>query len=186
VSDSPPVSGVSGRYATALFEIADETRALDAVERHLGALSAALDASADLRALIASPLYAREEQAAAMGALCDRMGVGAPVKTFLALLASKRRLYALPQVIRDFRALLDARRGVIPAEVRSARPLSAAQRAELERALKAATGRDVALDLGVDETLIGGLVVKVGSRMIDSSIRSKLAQLQTAMKEAGI
>jgi F-type H+-transporting ATPase subunit delta len=185
VSDSTPVSGVSGRYATALFELADETGALDGTARHVDALAAALADSADLRALIASPLYAREEQAAAMAAVCDRMGIGAPVKNFVALLAANRRLFALPEVIRDFRALLDRKRGVIAAEVRSATPLSAAQRADLERTLKTATGRDVALDLGVDESLIGGLVVKVGSKMIDTSIRSKLAQLQTAMKEAG-
>jgi F-type H+-transporting ATPase subunit delta len=185
VSDSSSVSGVSGRYATALFELADETGALDAAAGHLDALAAALADSADLRALIASPLYARDEQAGAMAAVCERMGIGAPVRQFLALLAANRRLFTLPEVIRDFRALLDRRRGVIAAEVRSAAALSEAQRADLERTLQTATGRAVALDLGVDESLIGGLVVKVGSKMIDTSIRSKLAQLQTAMKEAG-
>ena len=186
MSDTTPVSGVSGRYATALFELAEEAGQLDAVEGHLDSLAAALDESAELRALVHSPIYTRDEQGAAMAALCDAMGVGAPTKNLVGLMASKRRLFALPDAIADFRRLLAQKRGVVAAAVRSAKPLTDDQRARLERTLNEATGAKIALDVTVDESLIGGLVVRVGSKMIDTSIRSKLDQLQTVMKEAGI
>ena len=186
MSDSSPVSGVSGRYATALFELAEEAGQTDEAERQLGLLSAALQESEDLRRLVSSPLYARDEQGRAMAALCDAMGVGAPVKNLVGLMAAKRRLFALGDVIRDFNALLAQKRGVMAAEVRSAKPLSDDQRAALARTLGEATGREIRLQEFVDESLIGGLVVKVGSRMIDTTVRARLNQLQTAMKEAGI
>jgi F-type H+-transporting ATPase subunit delta len=186
VSDSSPVSGVSGRYATALFELADESGQLDAVERQLGILAQALGDSEDLRRLVASPIYSRDEQGKAMAALCDAMDVGAPTKNLVGLMAAKRRLFALGDVIRDFNALLANKRGVLAAEVRSAKPLSDDQRAALARTLGDVTGSEIKLDEFVDETLIGGLVVKVGSRMIDTTVRARLNQLQTAMKEAGI
>lgn len=186
MSDNTPVSGVSGRYATALFELADESGALDTVDSHLGTLAQALADSADFRALIASPVYSREEQGRAMGALCKAMGIGTPTSNLLALMAQKRRLFALPDVIRGFRALLAQKRGVLTAEVRSAKALSAKQRKALEATLKNSTGKDILLDVTVDETLIGGLVVKVGSKMIDTSIRSRLDRLQTAMKETAL
>ena len=186
MSDAAVVSGVAGRYATALFELAEETGALEAVEGHLDALDAALRDSADLRAAVASPLYGRDEQGAAMAALCRAMGVGAPTAGLVGLLAANRRLFALPGVIAAFRALLARKRGVVSAEVRSAVALSEAQRASLAETLAKATGAKIALKEIVDDGLIGGLVVKVGSKMIDTSIRSKLATLQTMMKEAGI
>jgi F-type H+-transporting ATPase subunit delta len=186
VSDTIPVSGVSGRYATALFELAQESGQLELVETHLGQLSQALKASEDLAAVVASPIYSRAEQGAAMAAICDAMGIGEPTSNLIGLMAAKRRLFALGDVIKGFNALLARERGVVAAEVRAARPLNAKQRKALEAALAKATGAKIALDIAVDETLIGGLVVKVGSKMIDSSIRSKLSQLQTAMKEAAI
>jgi F-type H+-transporting ATPase subunit delta len=186
VSDSSPVSGVSGRYATALFELAEEAGRLEDVERQLGVLSQALSDSEDLRRLVASPLYSREDQGRAMAALCDAMEVGAPTKNLVGLMAAKRRLFALGEVIRDFNALLAQKRGVIGAEVRSAKPLTDAQRAALAKAVGEATGREIRLEEFVDESLIGGLVVKVGSRMVDTTVRARLNQLQTAMKEAGI
>jgi F-type H+-transporting ATPase subunit delta len=186
VSDITSVSGVAGRYATALFELADESGSLDAVDGQLGLLAQALGESADLRTLIDSPLYSRDEQARAMAAICDAMGVGAPTSNMIALMAAKRRLFTLPDVIRGFRALLAQRRGIVTAEVRSPRALSDQQRGALEATLKNATGSDIVLDVTVDETLIGGLVVKVGSKMIDTSIRSKLDRLQTAMKETAL
>lgn len=186
MSDTNPVSGVSGRYATALFDLAQETGQLDLVEGHVAALSAALSDSADLRALVSSPLFRRDDQAAAMAALCKAMGVVAPTSSLVGLMAAKGRLFALGDVLRGFDALLARHRGIVPAEVRSARPLSGAQRAALEAALAEAAGAKIALAVAVDPSLIGGLVVKLGSRMIDSSIRSKLAKVQTAMKEAGI
>ena len=186
MSESTPVSGVSGRYATALFELAEESGALDTVDTQLGTLAQAMADSADLRTLIGSPLYSREEQGQAMAALCKAMGVGTPTANLVALMAQKRRLFALPEVIRDFRALLAQKRGVLTAEVRAPKALSASQRSALEATLKTSTGKDIVLDVTVDETLIGGLVVKVGSKMIDTSIRSKLDRLQTAMKETAL
>lgn len=186
MSETKPSSGVAGRYATALFELADESGALDAVESQVRLLDGALAASADLRAVIASPVYGRDEQGRAMAAVCKALGVAAPVSNLVALMAQKRRLFALSAVIRGFDALLAKKRGVVRAEVRAAAPLSDAQRENLERTLREATGAKIALDVLVDEALIGGLVVKVGSKMIDSSIRSQLAKLQTIMKEARI
>ena len=184
--DNSPVSAVSGRYAKALFELADEGNALDTVAGHLGLLSQALADSADFRALIASPVYTREEQGRATAALCKAMGIEAPTANLVALMAQNRRLFALPDVIRGYRAMLAQRRGVLSAEVRSAKALSAEQRRALESTLKNSTGKDIVLDVTVDETLIGGLVVKVGSKMIDTSIRSRLDRLQTAMKETAL
>jgi F-type H+-transporting ATPase subunit delta len=186
VSDTTPISGIAGRYATALFELADESGALDTVEAHLKQLSAALRDSADLRAVIGSPIYTREQQGAAMAAVLGAMGVGAPTANLVGLMAQKRRLFALPDVIRAFHQLLAKKRGIVAAEVRSATPLSKAQRADLEAVLNKATGAKIALDVVVDEGLIGGLVVKVGSKMIDTSIRSRLSRIETVMKEAGI
>jgi F-type H+-transporting ATPase subunit delta len=186
VSDVAPVSGAAGRYAAALFELSEETGALDAVEGHVDALSAALEESADLRTLVSSPIYSRDEQAKAMAALCQAMNIGAPTAGLIGLMAQKRRLYALGDVIAAFRALLAKKRGVVSAEVTAAAPLSDDQRAELERVLREATGAKVALNISVDEALIGGLVVRVGSKMIDTSIRSRLSRLQTAMKEVGV
>jgi F-type H+-transporting ATPase subunit delta len=186
VSDSSPVSGVSGRYATALFELAEEAGQIDEVERQLGLLAQALAESADLRSLVSSPLYSREDQGKAMAVLCDAMEVGQPTKNLIGVMAAKRRLFALADVIRDFNALIADKRGVLGAEVRSAKKLTETQRKALAKTLAEATGREIKLDEVVDEALIGGLVVKVGSRMIDTTIRTRLNQLQTAMKEAGI
>ncbi len=185
MSDSTDAAGVAGRYATALFEIADESGSLDAVEAALGQMKDALGVSDDLANLIKSPIVSREDQAAAMAKVCDAMGIGAPVSSTIGLMAANRRLFALPQVIKGFNRLLADKRGIQEAEVRSAKPLSDAQKAALEKTIKESVGADIALDVTVDESLIGGLVVRVGSKMIDTSIRSKLASLQTAMKEAG-
>ncbi len=186
MSGTKPSSSIAGRYAVALFELADESGALDAVESQVRSLNDAIAGSADLRAVIASPILSRDEQARALAAICAALGVGAPTSNLVALMAAKRRLFALPDVIRAFDALLAKKRGIVGAEVRSAAPLSDAQREELERTLREATGAKIALHAIVDEALIGGLVVKVGSKMIDTSIRSQLAKLQTIMKEARI
>ena len=185
MSDSTDAAGVAGRYATALFEIADESDSLDAVEGDLAQMKDALGVSDDLANLIKSPIVSREDQAAAMAKVCGAMGIGAPVSSAIGLMAANRRLFALPQVIAGYNELLAKKRGVQQAEVRSAKPLSDAQKAALEKTIKESVGADIALDVTVDESLIGGLVVRVGSKMIDTSIRSKLASLQTAMKEAG-
>ncbi|MFV0473672.1 MAG: F0F1 ATP synthase subunit delta [Pikeienuella sp.] len=182
---SASTAGIAGRYAAAIFELAEESGALDSVETHLGALKAAIGESDDLAALIHSPIATREEQGAAMAAICKAMDIGAPVSSLVGLMAAKRRLFALPRVIDAFSALLAEKRGVVQAEVASAYPLGKSQRADLEAAIKKFAGADIALDVTVDESLIGGLVVKVGSKMIDTSIRSRLASLETAMKEVG-
>lgn len=181
---SASLAGIAGRYATALFELAEEGGSLDQVEGWLAQLKEALGASDDLAALIRSPIVSRDEQGAAMAAICDKMGIGAPVSAMIGLMAQKRRLFTLPDVIDVFNQLLADKRGIVPAEIRSATPLSDAQRAALEETIKKSVGADIALDVTVDESLIGGLVVKVGSKMIDTSIASKLSALQTAMKEA--
>jgi F-type H+-transporting ATPase subunit delta len=178
-------SGVAGRYATALFEIGKESKSLDKVESDLNALEAALAESPDLRGVLASPVFTREEQGNAIVAVAAKMGLGTEVTNTLRLMAANRRLFVVPALISQLKGLIAADRGEVTAEVTTARPLSDAQQAALAETLKASVGKDVKLEVTVDEALLGGLVVRVGSRMIDTSIRSKLANLQNAMKEVG-
>lgn len=178
-------SGAAGRYATALFEIAKERGILPAVEADLTAVEAALADSADLREAIASPVFSRTDTAAAMKAIAAKMNLGTEVASTLGLMAENRRLFVVPAMIASVKALAAAERGEVTAEVTTATPLSDAQIAALRETLKASVGKDVELSITVDESLIGGLVIKVGSRMVDSSIRSKLANLQNVMKEVG-
>ncbi|HSF93260.1 MAG TPA: F0F1 ATP synthase subunit delta [Paracoccaceae bacterium] len=186
MSDASSLSSrISGRYATAVFELASEANTIPAVEADLAALSAALDVSAELRDLISSPIYSRDEQAGAMAAVSKKMGLGPVVTNTLALLASKRRLFILPQLIVGVQELAAKARGEVTAEVISAVALSDDQRNKLAETLKATVGKDVAINVNVDESIIGGLIVKMGSKMIDNSIASKLANLQNAMKEVG-
>jgi len=178
-------SGIATRYATAVFELAKEDNALPTLEKDLDTLDAALEGSDDLRAMIASPVYSRADQARAVIAVADALGLSQNVRGVLGLMATKRRLFTLPQMLTALRALIAEEKGEVTAEVTAAMALDDAQKDELVQTLKARVGKDVKLKLAVDETLIGGLVVKVGSRMIDTSIRSKLAALQNAMKEVG-
>lgn len=178
-------AGVAGRYATALFELAREAGSLDRLEGDMDALEAALAESADLRDLISSAIYTRDEQGRAIAALAERMGLSRETRGTLGVMAQHRRLFVVPGLIRAVKGLLAEARGEVTAEVTAARPLTDAQREELLAALRERTGRDVKLAVTIDEGLIGGLVVRVGSQMIDSSIRTKLANLQTFMKEAG-
>ena len=179
------VSSAAGRYATALFELAGESDALDRTEQDMEALGQALEASDDLRTLLSTPIYTRDEQGRAMASVVEAMGLSALVGNVVGLMASKRRLFVLGEVIGIFAALMAEHRGEVTAEVTAARDLSEAQQAGLVSTLKAAIGREVKLNVTVDEGIIGGLVVKVGSKMIDTSIRSKLASLQNAMREVG-
>ena len=178
-------TGIAARYAAALFDLAVEAKALPALERDIDAVDAALAASADLRDLIASPLYTREDQARAVAAVAAKMKLSPLVANTLALMAAKRRLFVLPQLVATVRARIADHKGEVTAEVTSATALTPAQAKELAATLKARVGKDVKLKTAVDETLIGGLVVKLGSTMIDTSIRSRLAALQNAMKEVG-
>lgn len=178
-------SGIAARYAAALFELTDEAGALPALEADVAALEGALEASADLRAMIASPVLRREEQGAAIAAVAEAMGLSRLTANTLALMASKRRLFVLPQLLADLRARIAAAKGEVTAEVTSAEPLAPEQAERLAAALAERVGRKVKLKTAVDESLIGGLVVKVGSKMVDMSIRARLAALQNAMKEVG-
>lgn len=186
VSDTASMtSGIAGRYATALFELARDAGEIEGLESDLKALLAALQESPALRDLTTSPIYTREDQAAGLAGVAERMGLSTLVANTLGLMASNRRLFVLPRMIDAVLGLIALHRGEVTAEVRSAQPLSDAQSAELAEALKASVGKDVIVKATVDPDLIGGLVVKVGSRMIDTSIRAKLNNLQNAMKEVG-
>lgn len=178
-------SGIAARYATALFDLSKEEGALTQLEQDAEAIDAALSASADLRDLITSPIIKREEQAKAMAAIAEKMGLSALFANTLALMASNRRLFVLPQLVADLRARIANEKGEVTAEVTSAAALSSEQAAKLAETLKARVGKVVKLKTAVDESLIGGIVVKLGSTMIDTSIKSKLAALQNAMKEVG-
>lgn len=178
-------SGIAARYATAVFELAREEKALPKLEKDVDALDAALADSADLRELISSPVYSRAQQAAAVGAIAKKMGLSELAASTLGLMAGNRRLFVLPQLITRLRALIAEEKGEVVAEVRSATKLTKAQTDKLVKTLKAKVGKDIKLQTTVDESLIGGLVVKVGSKMIDTSIRAKLTSLQNAMKEVG-
>ena len=178
-------AGASGRYAIALFEIAKESGNLAAIEADLDSLQGALDESADLRDLTVSPLLSREAQGKAMRALTDKMGLGAEVANTVALMAENRRLFVLGDMISQVKALAADDRGEVSAEVTSAKALTEKQSSSLAAALKKSVGKDVNVNVTVDKDLIGGLIVKVGSVMVDSSLRSKLNNLQNAMKEVG-
>ena len=178
-------SGIASRYAAAVFDIASEDKALDALEADITNLEEALGVSADLREMISSPIHSRDDQQAAIGAVAENLGLSGTVTNTLRLMASKRRLFVVPQMLATLRARLSEARGEVTAEVTSAKALSDEQVEKLKDTLKAKVGSDVNIKASVDESLIAGLVVKLGSRMIDTSIRSKLAQLQNTMKEVG-
>ena len=179
------LSGVAGRYALALLDLADEKRQLDAVAGDLRGLLSTIEGSDDLRRMIRSPLFTRAEQTKAMTAILDKAGVGDMTRRFVLVVAENRRLFVLPQIIKAYVAELSRRRGEVTAEVTSAVQLSEAQQTALVEALRAKVGGKVQIEMKIDKSLIGGLIVKVGSRMIDSSLRSKLQRMQLAMKGVG-
>jgi F-type H+-transporting ATPase subunit delta len=181
-SEATGLSGLAGRYATALFDLANQEKALDAVAGDLRALGAMIDGSADLKRLIRSPVLSRDAQAAAMAALLARAEFATMTRNFVGLVARNRRLFALPGMIAGYLQLLAQRRGEIRAEVTAAQEMSAAQVTAINDQLKRAVGSKVAVEIRVDPAIIGGLVVKVGSRMVDGSLRSKLHRLQLAMR----
>ncbi|MBG52377.1 MAG: F0F1 ATP synthase subunit delta [Rhodobiaceae bacterium] len=184
-SDKPLAAGVAGRYATALFELAEQAGALEPVAADLESLTALIAQSDDLRRLVKSPVFTAEEQARAMDALLVKAGAQKLTQNFVGVVVRNRRLFALSDIARAYGQLLAKSRGEMTAEVTSAHVLVDAQIDELKQALKAAMGRDVKIQTNVDKELLGGLVVKVGSRMVDSSLRTKLNNLKFAMKEAG-
>ena len=178
-------AGIAGRYATAVFELVKEAKGLKALEADVGALEGAVKDSADLRALISSPIYTRDQQTRAIGALAAKMGLSQTLSNTLGLMAQGRRLFVLPQLIAALQAMIAEEKGEVTADVTAAEPLTKTQADRLAKSLSASVGKTVKLNTTVDDSLIGGLIVKVGSKMIDTSIRSKLASLQNAMKEVG-
>jgi F-type H+-transporting ATPase subunit delta len=168
-----------------MFELALEAKALPAVEADLDRFTALAAESADLTRLIRSPVFSADEQARAVSAVLERAGIGGLVANLIKVTAQNRRLFAVPGIIKAFKQFAAKERGEVAAEVTSAEPLSSTHVAALKEALKASLGKDVALDARVDPALIGGLIVKVGSRMIDGSLRTKLNALKLAMKEVG-
>jgi F-type H+-transporting ATPase subunit delta len=176
------VSGVPGRYASALFELATEEKATEDVGSQLRHFGAALDQSDDLRRLVRSPVFSSEDQIAALEGVAAQLGIGGTALNFLKLVARNRRLAGLPDMIKAYASLLSQSKGEIAGEVTSAEPLSAEQLSDLKAALKGSLGRDVALTTRVDSSILGGLIVKVGSRMMDNSLKTKLQTLKIAMK----
>jgi F-type H+-transporting ATPase subunit delta len=184
-AEDPSVSGVSGRYATALFELARDEKSIDAVKADLDRFAAMLADSPELKRLVRSPVFSADVQAKALAAVLDKAGISGMSANFLKVLTSNRRLFAVADVIRAFRALVAKFKGEATADVTVAEALSDKNLDALKTALKSVTGKDVALNVNVDPSIIGGLVVKLGSRMVDSSLRTKLNSIKHAMKEAG-
>jgi len=184
-AEDPIVSGVSGRYATALFELARDEKSIDAVVADLDQFDRLLAESDDLRRLVRSPVFSADTQLKALAAVLDRAEIAGVSANFLKVLTANRRLFVVNDVIRAFRALVARFKGEVAADVTVAEALSDKNLDALKDALKSVTGKDVTLNVKVDPSIIGGLVLKLGSRMVDSSLRTKLNSIKHAMKEAG-
>ena len=184
-AEDPSVSGASGRYATALFELARDEKSIDAVKADLDAFGVMLAGSDDLKRLVRSPVFTADVQSKALTAVLDKAGISGISANFLKVLTANRRLFAVNEVIRAFNALVAKFKGEATADVTVAEALSDKNLDALKVALTSVTGKDVALNVKVDPSIIGGLVVKLGSRMVDSSLRTKLNSIKHAMKEAG-
>ncbi len=183
--EDPIVSGMAGRYATALFELALETKAVDAVKKDLEQFDALIDGNPDLARLVRSPVFGADEQLRALSAILDKAGIKGLAANFLRVITTNRRLFAARDMIRDFRMLVARHRGEVTAQVTVAEKLNDKNIDALKSALKSVTGgKDIDLEVKVEPAIIGGLIVKVGSRMIDSSLRTKLNAIKFAMKEA--
>ena len=175
---------MAGRYATALFELALESKAVDQVQADLKSFDAMVSTSPDLTRLVRSPVFSAGDQARALVAVLDKAGIKGIAANFLRVVAGNRRLFAARDMIRGFNALVAKHKGEVTAEVTVAEPLNDARMNEIREALKAVTAKDVTVDVIVDPSIIGGLKVKLGSRMVDASLRTKLNSIKFAMKEA--
>jgi len=184
-SDVIGATGLAGRYATALFELAKTDKQLDQVADDLSVLAQMLNESDDLNRLIRSPVISRDDQESAMAAVMEAAKIRDLSRKFIGLVAQNRRLFALPAMIMAYQSLLNLLRGESTAAVVSAKKLTAKQLKAIEDSLKSATGTNVSVDASVDESLLGGLIVKVGSRMVDISLKTKLNQLRFFMKGVG-
>jgi len=183
--EEPIISGMAGRYATALFELALDNKAVAAVKKDLDRFDALVAGSADLSRLVRSPVFGVDEQLKALSAILAKAGITGLAANFLRVITTNRRLFALRDMIRGYRALVARHRGEVTAQVTVAETLSDKNLDALKSALKSVTGgKDIDLDVRVEPAIIGGLVVKVGSRMVDSSLRTKLNSIKIAMKEA--
>lgn len=183
--EDPTISGMAGRYATALFELALEDKAVDQVRKDLDSFDALVAGSPDLERLVRSPVFGADEQAKALAAVLDKAGIKGLAAKFLQVIARNRRLFAVRGMIRAFRALVAKHRGEVTAEVTVAEKLSDANLDALKSAIKNVTGgKEIDFNVNVDPAIIGGLIVKVGSRMVDTSLRTKLNAIKIAMKEA--
>jgi len=182
----PIVSGMAGRYAVALFELARDEKSIDAVKADLDRFDALIADNPDLARLVRSPVFTAEEQGRALAAVLDKADIGGLAGNVLKVIAANRRLFAVREIVKAFRTLVARHKGEVTAEVTVAQPLETQHRDVITAALKAITGsRDVDLAVKVDPAIIGGLVVKLGSRMVDTSLRSKLNAIKQAMKEVG-
>lgn len=179
------ISGMAGRYAGSLFELAKEAKAISTVEADLGRFEKLLEGSDDLQRLVESPVFSADDQLKAISAVLDKAKITDLVGNFLRVVAKNRRLFAVPQMIRAFRHIAAEDRGETTADVTAAHALNATQEKELKAALKAVAGKDVSINVSVDPSILGGLVVKMGSRQIDTSLKTKLNSLKLALKEVG-
>jgi F-type H+-transporting ATPase subunit delta len=179
------ISGVAERYAGSLFELARQENSIAKVEADLGRFEELLDGSDDLQRPISSPVFSAEDQLHAISAIADKAKITGLAGNFLRVVAKNRRLFAIPGMIRAFRQIAAEARGEVAGEVTSAHKLTPAQEKELKAALKSIAGKDVAIDVSVDPSLLGGMIVKIGSRQIDTSLRTKLNSLKLALKEVG-
>jgi F-type H+-transporting ATPase subunit delta len=178
------ISGMAGRYATALFELALESKAVDQAQSDLKAFGALIEQSAELERLVRSPVFSADAQARAVGAVLDRMGLGGIAANFVKVVARNRRLFAVRDMITAFNALVARHKGEVTAQVTVAEALNDARLNDIRDTLRQVTGKDVKVDVTVDPSIIGGLKVKLGSRMVDASLRTKLNSIKIAMKEA--
>jgi F-type H+-transporting ATPase subunit delta len=183
--EDPLISGMAGRYANALFELARENKATDAVKADLEQFDALIAGNADLARLVRSPVFGADEQLKALSAILDKAGITGLAANFLRVITTNRRLFAVRDMIRAYRALVARHKGEVSAQVTVAEALGEANLDALKGALKSVTGgKDIDLDVRIEPAIIGGLIVKVGSRMVDSSLRTKLNAIKLAMKEA--
>jgi F-type H+-transporting ATPase subunit delta len=183
--EDPSLAGMAGRYASALFELAREAKAVDNVKGDLDGFARLLAESADLQRLVRSPVFAAEDQLRALTAILERAALSPLAVNFLKLVTANRRLYAIGDMIKAFAALYARYKGEVMAAVTVAEPLGDKQYRALEDALKSVTSENVALTVTVDPAIIGGLIVKLGSRMVDTSLRTKLNSIRQAMKGSG-
>ena len=179
------ISGVAQRYAGSLFDLALEAKSVADVEKNLGQFEALVNGSDESRRLIQSPVFPAEDQVKAISAILAKAKIGGLVANFLRVVATNRRLFAVPSMIQAFRNIAAENRGEVSADVTSAHALTAAQQTELKATLKSVAGKDVTINVTVDPSILGGLIVKLGSRQIDTSLRTKLSSLKLALKEVG-